>query len=92
MYNDETPQGPTSYYRGHAKGVLAFAAPSHEVCLFVTHNVAAHQSSERTTHQQAVAGANRGFMDRTAFAIDLPLMLMSVSVPIRLQHIPLFMR
>jgi len=25
MYNDETPQGPTSVYRGHAKGVLAFA-------------------------------------------------------------------
>ena len=25
MYNDETPQGPSSVYRGHAKGVLALA-------------------------------------------------------------------
>ena len=26
MYNDETPQGPVTFYRAHAKGVLAFAA------------------------------------------------------------------
>jgi len=33
MYNDETPQGPTSVYRGHAKGVLAFAELDDRVCL-----------------------------------------------------------
>ena len=31
MYNDETPQGPTSVYRGHAKGVLAFTELGDEV-------------------------------------------------------------
>lgn len=31
MYNDETPQGPSSYYRGHAKGVLAFAVVDGQV-------------------------------------------------------------
>ena len=31
MYNDETPQGPTSVYRGHAKGVLAFAELDNQV-------------------------------------------------------------
>ena len=31
MYNDETPQGPVSIYRGHAKGVLAFAGDADRV-------------------------------------------------------------